>query len=1278
MLLVDLPECPPAVVKLLTEFGPQGPQGEVGPVGPMPPVPGGPGEVVYNEAGQWGATAAFRWDSTTNTLILNSAARVSEAAGALVLGAGGVDYWTLDPAGVLRPLTDNALDIGTLAERVRSLYVQGVTAGDITATNITADSITAGSGGVVTPPGAPVIIGGDTYLYRDGPNALAQRNGVSPQTFRVYNNYIDESNFERAALRFTSNVAYLVTEAAGVGLARALSVGTNTAQPLYLRTANQNRWMVTSDGNLDTANDNLYDLGSNNRPRNIFAATGFTAGFHDATMNLAGLRLAATSSLVWTSGDARDPVEVALVREGNGILAQRNALAPQTFRLYATYTGLTDYERLTLAYAPATGFSLKSEAAGAGTTRALNLDAFRLGFYIGGAEKWRIAEASGNLLAATDNTVDIGASGASRPRHLFLGSNLVAGGTAAIAGGTLYFGASSDAMLVREGANALAMRSGINPQAFRLYNTYTDGSNLERGGLSWSANVLRLTSEALGTGVARDLSLIAANELNLGSTNSLRWKVNTGGGLLAFADNLYDIGSTAAGRPRNIYSANAIYGGSVFVRGSSGQLGIHSRTGDVLAWGVVADAGKLQFYDYAAGVYRWQFADTGAILAVADNAYDIGAASANRPRDLHLARDLSVGGGLKVVGVHALPGNLLLGWAAGTGGTIQSYSTTPLTLQPLGQAVVIGAGSPYLVFGNSGGAPVLRVGTAGMLEQRDGVQPMGFRVFNTYTDTSNYERGTLEWSGNSLYVQTLAGGTGIGRSLVVRSAANLHLGGGGALQWQITSAGHLLAATDNTVDIGSSGALRPRDVYIARDLVLPVLTDWSGVTAGRMALISASTNSHNGVTATQGAYFPHSNAGYGLEISGRQDAMWYRTQENAVWGPWRTVVNQEGQQPITGSKTLTNPVIVGTMSHRDGTNPQAYYTYNTYTDPSNYERGRVAWVSNIFYIGTDRLGTGLARDVAVQAASGANLWLGSGGAQWRIDLDGFLLTDNDNLRDIGLAGSKRPRDLHVARDVNAARNVSALGKFLANMPGDPANAQIELGGATMRWLDWSTVGISPPALTTRSMGTKAVWYKNLSASSFDYATGVETGHVWFSTGTGWKWYGGAGEFWAEMQARAYRIYNAYTDASNYERAALEWSSNTLYLRTVALGTGLPRAMILGTEGSATIILRTNATNRWAVHATNGNFNPASDNTVSIGEPGARIAYLRAGTSVEAPQVRTSTLTVATLPAVAANEGARCFVSDATLAAAGNFGAVVVGGGANKVPVFSDGAAWRIG
>lgn len=41
-------------------------------------------------------------------------------------------------------------------------------------------------------------------------------------------------------------------------------------------------------------------------------------------------------------------------------------------------------------------------------------------------------------------------------------------------------------------------------------------------------------------------------------------------------------------------------------------------------------------------------------------------------------------------------------------------------------------------------------------------------------------------------------------------------------------------------------------------------------------------------------------------------------------------------------------------------------------------------------------------------------------------------------------------------------------------------------------------------------------------------------------------------------------------------------------------------------------------------------------------------------------------------------GARAFITNCNLTAAGNFGEIAVGGGSNTVPVYSDGTEWRIG
>jgi hypothetical protein len=101
-------------------------------------------------------------------------------------------------------------------------------------------------------------------------------------------------------------------------------------------------------------------------------------------------------------------------------------------------------------------------------------------------------------------------------------------------------------------------------------------------------------------------------------------------------------------------------------------------------------------------------------------------------------------------------------------------------------------------------------------------------------------------------------------------------------------------------------------------------------------------------------------------------------------------------------------------------------------------------------------------------------------------------------------------------------------------------------------------------------------------------------------------------------AQTSRLYNTYTDASNYERHSHVWSSNVLYAKNENAGTGSSRLYI-----------------------------PVTGAT-----------------------------TVASLPSAAtAGIGGRSFVTDAL---APTFGAAVVGGGAVKIPVYSDGTSWYVG
>jgi hypothetical protein len=70
--------------------------------------------------------------------------------------------------------------------------------------------------------------------------------------------------------------------------------------------------------------------------------------------------------------------------------------------------------------------------------------------------------------------------------------------------------ATRDLTLVRDAAGILAQRNGTNAQTSRVYNTFTDASNYERGFLRWSSNVFEVGPEAAGTGIARPMRITAA------------------------------------------------------------------------------------------------------------------------------------------------------------------------------------------------------------------------------------------------------------------------------------------------------------------------------------------------------------------------------------------------------------------------------------------------------------------------------------------------------------------------------------------------------------------------------------------------------------------------------------------------------------------------------------------------------------------------------------------------------------------------------------------------
>jgi len=161
---------------------------------------------------------------------------------------------------------------------------------------------------------------------------------------------------------------------------------------------------------------------------------------------------------------------------------------------------------------------------------------------------------------------------------------------------------------------------------------------------------------------------------------------------------------------------------------------------------------------------------------------------------------------------------------------------------------------------------------------------------------------------------------------------------------------------------------------------------------------------------------------------------------------------------------------------------------------------------------------------------------------------------------------------------------------------------------------------------------------------------------------------------------------AFSDQGAKEQSIVVLSNNFgssvagIYVRITDPVTTRPTWKLVMPMAALAAAMATNSTLTIIVNAS-GSTTYASPNVVyANGQVVSGGAIAASSTTVylvaTPPMVAGGAFTVATLPAAAtAGVGARSFVTDAN---ASTFNTVAAGSGTNKVPVFSDGTAWRIG
>jgi hypothetical protein len=190
---------------------------------------------------------------------------------------------------------------------------------------------------------------------------------------------------------------------------RTVYVGTSVVSPGW-----------TNGTNLFANTDNAYDIGANgaSRPRNVYAANA----------------LGASSGLGTVTFYANNYIQSA-----QNFLELRQGTSAQTLRVYTTYTDASNYTRMNLSMGVVgPGYAaLSTEGVGTGNVarHVLLRTSHTIQFQNDTASAgWSVNFGAGaHLQALSDNTQDIGASAASRPRNVFSAGAVATGGKAGAA-----------------------------------------------------------------------------------------------------------------------------------------------------------------------------------------------------------------------------------------------------------------------------------------------------------------------------------------------------------------------------------------------------------------------------------------------------------------------------------------------------------------------------------------------------------------------------------------------------------------------------------------------------------------------------------------------------------------------------------------------------------------------------------------------------------------------------------------------------------------------------
>jgi len=412
--------------------------------------------------------------------------------------------------------------------------------------------------------GNSVIGTADLILARDSAATLGIRNSTNAQRLNLYGTFTDASNYRRLFLSSTTAGAFtLGVEGAGSGA---------SGNTLALQTGGTTRLTIDASGNTGIVGS-VNITNSTTGITLVNASDGqpsFTFGQANAISGI--INTASNAFFNFNSGGAQNPARTVFASGRAGVSGGTTMLVMQGTGNVGIGGNVTNYDTLA-----GSSFVLTSGNAGLGTTSPAAkldiLDTTGAGSGSLQASALNIAQTwstTGTPTAFKLNVTDTSSNANSLLLDLQVGGTSVyqvtkngsirfgssargfsvAGssgvyyhaGSIGSSGRSVYFdlsrcslpfdgrlswtlstdpGSTEQVVLVRDADAVLAQRNGTSAQTFRVYNTFTNSSNYERGKIEWSSNVLRIGTEKAGTGSARALELQTdgVTRLTIGTTS---------------------------------------------------------------------------------------------------------------------------------------------------------------------------------------------------------------------------------------------------------------------------------------------------------------------------------------------------------------------------------------------------------------------------------------------------------------------------------------------------------------------------------------------------------------------------------------------------------------------------------------------------------------------------------------------------------------------------------------------------------------------------------------